>query len=359
VTARAKDIRGRARFVLGRELRESGIDSFTGSDEDVLRECLDRVAPRVRSGPASVVEIHCSPFRDRTSYDAYRVRVRFESGDETRIFLKDFGFSLRPKDGAKQRREREIFTYRDLLADADLGTARYYGSVLDEAAGRLWLLLEYVDGTPVGYTDLGNGWAPAAEGLGRMHGHFARQVDRLRGCEFLIRHDAEFLWSTVEQAFRGVAQLAPRTLGRLERLIDRYDPVMAVMTSQPTTLLQGGCRPSNVLIQVASDASRVCILDWEQAALGPPVFDLAHLVDGIDPPLLDRLLDAYRRGAATHGMSLPPDQELKHAVDCFRLHMVLNLLARSVIKGYTEKDMVKLLDYGDRIGRVVFGESCR
>jgi hypothetical protein len=56
-------------------------------------------------------------------------------------------------------------------------------------------------------------------------------------------------------------------------------------------------------------------------------------------------------------MSLPPDDELTYAVDCFRLHMVVNLLARSVLKGYTEDDMVKLLDYGDEIGRTVFGSA--
>lgn len=332
-------------------------DSFTQSDEDALRQCLERTAPDVFGEPAAIVEIQRSRFQSCTSYDAYVVGVRLAGGEEVRLFLKDFSFSLRPKDGAKQRREREVFVYRDLLRDAGLGTARYYGSVMDEAEGRVWLLLEYVDGTPVGYTDLGVGWAPAAEGLGRMHGYFARHLERLRGCDYLVQHDTDFLWSTVEEAQSSLAQLAPHQLGRLEHLIERYAPVVAVMIDQPVTLLQGGCRPSNVLIRVTSDPSRVCILDWEQAAFGPPLFDLAHLVDGIDPPLLDHLLDAYRRGAAAYGTSLPPDDEVKYAVDCFRLHMVLNLLARGVLKGYKESDMVKLLDYGDRISSTVLGAA--
>jgi aminoglycoside phosphotransferase (APT) family kinase protein len=331
--------------------------SFTQCDEDALRECLETTVPDVFGKPAVITEVQRSRFESCTSYDAYLIVVRLASGLEVRLFLKDFSFSLRPKDGARERREREVSSYRDLLGDAGLGTARYFGSIMDEARGRVWLLLEYVEGTPVGYTELGSGWAPAAEGLGRLHGCFARDIDRLNGCDFLIRHDEDFLRSTIEQALASLTKLAPDQLERLEDLVDRYEPVIEVMTDQPRTLLQGGCRPSNVLIRVASDPSRVCILDWEQAALGPPLFDLAHLVDGIESPLLDELIGAYRRGAAAYGMSLPPDSELKHAIDCFRLHMVLNLLARSVLKGYTENDMVKLLDYGDEIGRTVFGSA--
>jgi aminoglycoside phosphotransferase (APT) family kinase protein len=340
-----------------RKLIVNADPSFTQCDEEALRQCLENTVPDVFAQNTVITEIQRSRFDSCTSYDAYVIVVRLASGHEVRLFLKDFSFSLRPKDGARERREREVSVYRDLLGDAGLGTARYFGSIMDEAGGRVWLLLEYVDGTPVGYTELGSGWAPAAEGLGRMHGYFARDVDRLQGCNFLVRHDEDFLRSTVEQALASLKELAPDQLGRLEDLAERYDPVMAVMTHQPRTLLQGGCRPSNVLIRVASDPSRVCILDWEQAALGPPLFDLAHLVDGIESPLLDELVGAYRRGAVEHGMSLPPDSELKHAVDCFRLHMVVNLLARSVLKGYTENDMVKLLDYGDEIGRAVFGSA--
>lgn len=331
--------------------------SFEQDDESVLRQCLERTGPDIFDEPSVITEIQRSPFQPCTSYDAYLVVVRLADGREVRLFLKDFSSSLRPKDGARQRREREVSVYRDLLRDTDLGTARYFGSVMDEEQGRVWLLLEYVDGTPVGYCELGAAWAPAAEALGRMHGHFARHTDRLRDCDFLIDHDGDFLRSTVDQALASLAHLAPHEIGRLEDLVSRYDPVIAVMSDQPRTLLQGGCRPSNILIRVASDPARVCILDWEQAAFGPPLFDLAHLVDGIGPPLLDELLRAYRRGAAAYGMSLPSDEEVKHAVDCFRLHMVMNLLARSVLKGYTEDDMVKLLDYGDEIGRSVFGSA--
>jgi Phosphotransferase enzyme family len=330
-------------------------DVLKQSDEDVLRQCLERAAPDVFGGPSAIAEIRHSRIPPAFSYTTYLVSIRLTGGGEVQVFLKDFGSSRRPQSDPKQRCEREVCVYRDLLAGAGLGTARYYGSVMDEAAGRLWLLLEYVDGTPVDHIQLGNGWAPGAEGLGRMHGYFARQVDRLRGCKFLIQHHAGFFFSTAERALTDVAQVTPHLVGRLENLVRGYAPVVAVMTDQAPTLVQGGCQPFNIMIRVAADPSQICIVDWEEASLGAPLFDAAYLVDGIESPLLDQLLEAYRRGAAAYGMSLPPLEEMKYVVDCFRLHIAFKWLSRAVLKGYKENDILKLLDYGDGIGRAVYG----
>ena len=41
-------------------------------------------------------------------------------------------------------------------------------------------------------------------------------------------------------------------------------------------------------------------------------------------------------------------------VDCFRLHMVMNSLSQAALKGYKENGIVKLLDIGDHLSRIVF-----
>jgi aminoglycoside phosphotransferase (APT) family kinase protein len=347
---------GKVNFVSGENVLKDpiGIGRSKQTDEDLLRLCLESAAPDLFGGASPIAAIQRSRVELATSYDTHLVGVRLANGSELRVFLKDFSSSLRPKNNPKQRREREVSVYRELLCDAGLGTARYFGSIMDESQGRLWLLLEFVDGTPVGYCELGDGWAPAAEGLGRMHGYFARHVERLRGCNFLIRHDADFFLTTAERALTESAKIAPHLIKRVENLVRGYAPVVAAMTTQPLSLVQGGCRSSNILINVASEPSRVCILDWEEASLGAPLFDVAHLLDGIKPPLLDRLLEAYRKGTATYGMSSPPIEEMKYLVECFRLHMAFNSLSRSVLKGYKEKDVLKLLDYGEGIGRAVY-----
>lgn len=312
------------------------------TDEEVLRLCLARAVSAIAGGRATITGIDRRRFDLATSYAAEVLSVRLDSGAAFQVFLKDFGVSVRPKDGPSQRRERELRVYLELLADAGLGTARYYGSVVDESRGRLWLLLEFVDGTPVGYCEL-EYWPAAAEGLGRMHGAFARHGNRLRACEFLIRHDANFFWSKTERALKDVGQIAPHLVDRLSALVNRYAPVVAVMTGQPPTLVHGGCRPSNILVKVAADPARVCILDWEEAAVGAPLFDVAYLLDGFEPPALERFLEAYRRGSSAYGLALPPSGEMKYVVDCFRLHMTINSLSQAVLKKYKVQDVAKLL----------------
>jgi hypothetical protein len=327
-----------------------------GTDENTLRERLEPMIPAMLGGGKGIRGIRLSRFKLSTSYNTYIVTVQLINGDEFKVFLKDFGFSVRPKDSPKQRRERELRVYQDLLAEAEIGTARYYGSILDESQGQFWLLLEFVDGAPVGYCNI-EYWAPAAGGLGRMHGYFAQQGARLSACDFLIRHNADFFWSITELALQNVSQISPHLVDRLANIVGHYAPIVAVMTSQPPTLLHGGCRPTNILIKVASDPSRVCIIDWEEAGFGAPLYDVAYLLDGIEPPILDRLLDAYRQEALAYDLPLPPKEKMKYMVDCFRLQMVMNSLSQAVLKGYKEKGVAKLLDIGDRLSRIVFGKA--
>lgn len=329
----------------------SPVDNADNVDE-ALREALRRGAPGLFGGPAGIAEIRRTPFKLSTSYDTQVLDVRMADGRERKVFLKDFGHSARPKDDPRERREREWYVYRELLPGAGIGTPTYYGAVWDESRGRHWLLLEYVEGTPVGYCELG-AWAPAAAGLGRMHGRFAGQVDRLNACELLVRHFADFFRSKAESAIHGVGQVAPHLVERAEPLVRLYRSLIPVMLDQPTTLLHGGCRPTNILIRVAPDPSRVCILDFEEAGVGPALLDLAYLLDGVEQPTLGPLLEAYRREALGQGLALPRADGLRHmeyAVNVFRLHVVVNSLSHAVVKRFSEKGVGKLLDLGERIG---------
>src|SRR5438067_10621901 len=113
------------------------------ADADVLRRCVERIIRDrlIGKGRSEIVGIHRQRFEGSTSYACDVVTVELASGDELQIFLKNFGVSYLPKDGLQQRPEREVRVYRDLLTEADLGAATYYGSVWEESAGQCWLLL--------------------------------------------------------------------------------------------------------------------------------------------------------------------------------------------------------------------------
>ncbi len=206
---------------------------------------------------------------------------------------------------------------------------------------------------PVSHCDV-EYWVVAAGWLGRMHGYFAQQLQRLNECEFLIQHNADFFWLKAELALRDVSEISTPLARRLSKIVMHYDRIVTVMTSQPPTLLHGGYRPSNVLVKIDSDSQRVCTIDWEEAAVGAPLFDLAYLADGFQSPTLDLVMNTYRQEALGYGLSLPDREEMVHIVNCFRMYMLINLLARSVISNWPERSVAKLVCMAEQLACTVF-----
>jgi hypothetical protein len=300
------------------------VEAGTGEDED-LRKSIEHTLARAGESGLPVAAIHRRRFPGSTSYASEIVTVELATGDAIEIFLKDFGQSRLPKDQAAKRRERELRVYEELLEEHELGTAHFFGSLWDEDAARFWLMLEFVDGELLRDCSF-EWWLPAAAWLGRLHGHFSGQRDRLRACGFLVRHDAAFFLHAAERALRTLSAFSGPLARRLAAVLDVYDPILAVLTRDSDTLVHGSYRPQNVLVVQSSQPPRICPTDWELAAFGRSTFDLAFLCDGFRPPRLDALFDAYEREAATFGLALPNWDEVRHEVDCFRLHKTVNSL---------------------------------
>jgi hypothetical protein len=319
-------------------------------DDGALRQGLEGIFDR--SCRPAIVAIDRRRSAHSTSYPSEVVNVRLRSGEEVKLFLKNFGFSQLPKEAVEQRRERELRVYRDLLVDADLGTARYCGSVWDRSEGRFWLLLEFVDGLPVRDCEL-DSWVLAAAWLGRMQGWFARHLDRLARCDFLLRHDAGFFRSKAEQAVQAVSQTSASLAARLGTVVSSYDRLVAVLVSQPSTLVHGSYRPENILVYGEAEPLRICPIDWELAAVGAPLYDLAFITDGFKPPERDRLWGAYREQAAAWNLTVPNREEMRYVVDCFRLHKILKSLGESWAKRFPAATVAKLVEMAEGLGRLL------
>jgi serine/threonine protein kinase len=323
---------------------------MTGQNEPALRECLEHILPRVSNRQSAIAAIHSRWSETSSSYETYILTVQLADGGAFEVFLKNYGAFVLVKDEMKQRREREVRVYQHLLEDANLGTPRYYGTIWDESQGTFWLLLEYVEGTPVGYLESNHYWtaaATAAGWLGQMHGYFTRHAHYLSRLDFLIRHDARFLSAKAEAALDTVSQILPGSVDRFARIVNRYDQFIEAMVAHPPTLIHGAFRPQNVMVSGESQSTRICAYDWEEAAFGAPLYDLAYLTDGFKPPTLDLMFSMYRQGATRFGMSVPEKEEMRYVVDCFRLHMIVNLLAHAHVKQYGESDITKLLTQGE------------
>jgi aminoglycoside phosphotransferase (APT) family kinase protein len=295
-----------------------------GTENADLRETIEDVF--ARGSGSSVKAVHSRRFPGATSYAAQIVTVELVSGETVDIFLKDYGRSSQPKDSAAERRERELRVYEELLADMELGTAFLYGSRRDKAAARFWLMLELVEGELLRDCSF-DAWLPAAAWLGRLHGSFVAQRDRLRACRFLARHDTAFFIHASERALQTLSGFSKPLGRRLAAVLERYDPIISMLAREPETLVHGSYRKQNVLVVRSSQPPRICPTDWELAAFGRAAFDLAYLSDGYRPPRLDALFDAYEAEAARFGLPVRDREELRREVDCFCLHKTINSLS--------------------------------
>jgi hypothetical protein len=316
-----------------------------GGDE-ALRQIVERAIARESGAP--VVEIRRREFSGSTSYAVEIVTAELATGDVIEIFLKDYGQSSLPKDAAADRRQRELRVYEELLQGKELGTARFLGASRDDAAARFWLLLELVDGKLLRDCTYKH-WPAAAGWLGRLHGHFAGQGDRLRASGFLVSHDAEFFVQAGERALRALSGFSAELAHRLAGVLEGYDPVVAVLGRDPETLVHGSYRPQNVLVDPSCDPPRICPTDWELAAFGRRTFDLAFLCDGFRPPRLFELFDTYEREAEGFGIAPRDRDELRYELDCFRLHKTVNSLGHLRQWPHPEETTAKVVATAEEI----------
>lgn len=320
--------------------------------QGALRRLVRDALPHAGVAANALVDVEQAVSPNTTSYTTVAVTARLRGGRAMRLFLKDFGYSRLPKDSADGRRLREVHVYRDLLADTGLGSPEYYGSLWDEAGDRTWLLLEFVDGVQL--RDCGfDAWIPSAAWLARLHAHFAARMSELERSPLLLRHDESYFRSKADNALREVERFSGRSRRRAADLVSGYDELATVMASEPQTLVHGNYRSKNIVVERSTARVRVAPVDWEVAAIGSPLYDLGHLLDGYRGERLQALLDAYSRQAHELGLSITHDDEALRRMDAFCLHRVVKSLARAVEKGFDERDVGKLLDHGEALrGRI-------
>lgn len=317
-------------------------------DQDAFSARLGRALSPVLGRAVVVTTVQRTTCPYASSYAAELLTVCLQSGEELSLFFKNLGCSSFPKDGLRLRRDREHRFYRDLFGAGELGLARYYGSLWDEPDGPFWLFLEHVSGQEARHCSIEH-WIAGAAWLGRLHAYSAQHSDRLRRCDFLVRHDAEFFRSKAELALRCVADVSAAMVDRLASALHAYPDHTDVMTAQPAMLVHGHYRPCNILVDVQRGSSRVCPIDWEQAAFGSPLYDIAYLVDGLKPTMLDRFLDAYQRAAEAHGLLVSDRHELRQVLNCFRFFIPLHRLSRARERDLTEHEIDRAIAEVERI----------
>lgn len=255
--------------------------------EDELREALEEALASVGFPAPLELRRHRSEYR--TSFPLERLSLTLPGEEEelTLAFkrldwegLDEGGRLAKPRFLHDPAREPAVYAF--LLEPAGLGTPRYFGAAIDEAAGRHWLFVEWVAGRELYQVGEFGLWLAVARWLGEMHRDLARFADETAAELPLLDYDAGHCRRWIERAveFRGGAGAPTAERSRVTWLAERYDAVVEAMEALPRTVIHGEFYASNVL--VAGDAStlRVAPVDWELAGRGPAAIDLAALLSG-------------------------------------------------------------------------------
>jgi len=309
----------------------------SGPSDSDLRSALERALAEAGLELASAVERR--PYAYRTSFPLEVLRVELVGEGEVTLLFKQLDWeALEPKARLAKPRflhdpEREPAVYVELLPQAPAGPPRCFGALVE--SDRHWLFLEWVEGRELFQIGERKLWEQAARWLARFHAAMAPDLDRHRREGRLIEHDAPFYRRWIERAGEFAAERADGSAASVAWLRERHEQVVEALCAMPRTVLHGEFYASNVLVASGSEhspvgrksAARVAPVDWELAAAGPGLSDLAALVSGWSreergaiaaayaaepgiPPFAQRDLDLARLQVAIQWLGwAPPEWE--------------------------------------------------
>jgi aminoglycoside phosphotransferase (APT) family kinase protein len=302
----------------------------TGSDvapsDERLAEVLRDVLARAGAGEPASVRRSRSIYR--SSFPLEELEVTLSDGRELRLALKRLELGGLNRDGRLAKPDflfdagREAAVYSSILPAAPAGPPAYFGSLPAEADGGCWLFIEWVDGRELYQVGELAVWVQVARWLGDLHASLAGDLERHALEGRLIDYDAAHYRRWLTRA-REHARLAGRS-GDGARFLDwlalRHDAPVDTLLALDRTVLHGDFFASNVLVAGDEQAVRVAPVDWELAAAGPGLMDLAALISG-DWTEAQRgeMSDAYASRAGIAPFSAAQ-------LDCARLQLAVQWL---------------------------------
>lgn len=255
-----------------------------------LAACLADPVLRMHGSP--VAAVRRAPSRYSTSFLIDDLTVRLGDGTDLGVIYKNLSpDGLLPGAGSTRpagvfEPGREIDVYRFLLPAREPGAPDLIAWRADPEINRYWLFLERVDGQELYQVgDLGV-WLEAARWIGRFHR--GGRPPSVPGS--LLRLGPRWYRRWMERA---VEFAAPETRSAVERLAAVHPEVVRALGGLPDTLIHGDFYASNVLAARSGGRLRICPVDWERAAIGPGLFDLASLVAGWPPEGAGAMATAY------------------------------------------------------------------
>jgi hypothetical protein len=306
-----------------------------------LRSAVERAMARELGRRQRIRTIERRPSEYSSSFAIEELDVCTAGGERLELMFKDLSWSSLLEDARRARPaflydpRREIRTYQQILARAALGTAKLYGAVVDRQEGRYFLFLERVRLPKLCHVGEFGVWRRVVRWAARMHARFAGRTSPFERITPLLNYDARHyqLWINRAQSFYHNASDRAAEPGRraVDWLAARYDKIVRELSSLPRTLIHGEFYASNILADDrptsgnGDGALRVCPVDWEMAAIGPGLIDLAAVVAGswAEAKRLALALTYFHCLRDEGGAPELGEAEFLRLLDCCRLHLAV------------------------------------
>ena len=122
------------------------------------------------------------------------------------------------------------------------------------------------------------------------------------------------------------SSLCGRLLDRLAKLVAEQAPRAELIARRggQETLLHGDLWPMNVMVHRRGRETRVRLIDWDHASVGPVSYDLSTLLSRLPRPQRTPVLRLYEREIGRAGWSLPSVWELNDLFETAELARIAN-----------------------------------
>jgi hypothetical protein len=278
--------------------------------------------------PAGYVRCSRRPHPYETSFPLELVELEGGAGTVLSLVLKHIDRDALPARNVLAKPEkvhdarREPHVYRRLLAPHGLDRGIFRGAWIAPDGSRARLLLELVAGDVLFESGDLSTWEAAARFAAAVHATHAERPSDLAVDEPLLAAGAGSMRAWFERAERFAGDRAGGA--RFRRLRGALAAAQDVLDSLPRTLIHGELYPSNLLVR-ETGAREVVAVDWEMAALGPGLIDLAALTGGDLPDGWRAAIEAaYWDELAKRGRDDGEGREV--ALACCRLYLAIQWL---------------------------------
>ena len=146
----------------------------------------------------------------------------------------------------------------------------------------------------------------------------------------MVRYNRDFfrIWPGRVRSILQVRKAA--TPSQIDVLVRGYRRATERLLQLPPTLVHGDFYPSNVIVQRKMKELRICAVDWEMAAAGPGIIDLAALVSGGWTERQEaNLILTYMNAISPEPGSILEKEKFFEDVACGQLHLAMQWLGWS------------------------------